>query len=77
MLDDLQREVSSWEATYDKAPGTNGPAKWRLHADFMHKTYNNIVTGVVQRQEQAAKSERAEAADRQRDFNQKLQQVFI
>ena len=74
-LEELQKEVSSWEAAYDKAPKTSGPTKWRLHADFMHSTYNNIVAGVVQRQEQAAKAERAQAAERQRSFEQRLQQV--
>ena len=74
-LEDLQKEVSAWESSYDKAPKTSGPAKWRLHADFMHSTYSNIVVGVVQRQEQAARAERAQAAERQRSFDQKLKQV--
>lgn len=74
-VEDLQKEVSSWETAYDKAPRTQGPAKWRLHADFMHNTYNNIVTAVVQRQEQVAKTERAQAAEKQRSFDERLKQV--
>ena len=76
-LEDLQKEVSSWEAAYDKAPQTSGPTKWRLHADFMHSTYGNIVAGVVHRQEQAAKVERAQAAEKQRSFDQRLKQVLL
>lgn len=75
-LEELQKEVSSWEAAYDKAPETSGPTKWRLHADFMHSTYSNIVAGVVQRQEQAARAERAQAAEKQRNFDQRLRQVL-
>ena len=76
-LEELQKEVSSWEAAYDKAPKTSGPTKWRLHADFMHSTYSNIVAGVVQRQEQAARAERAQAAEKQRNFDQRLRQVLL
>lgn len=76
-LEVLQKEVQAWERAYDSAPRTSGPSKWRLHADFMHSTYNNIVAAVVQRQEQAARVERAQAVERQRNFDQQLAQATL
>jgi len=74
-LEALQKELSAWEAKYDAAAATNGPAKWRLHAEFMQNTYSSIVAGVVQRQEQAAKLERAQAAEKAQEFGRRLKQV--
>lgn len=74
-LEDLQRELQSWQQQYEGAPKTEGPAKWRLHAEFMHKTYASIVAALVQRQDQAARAERAQAAERQRNYDQRLAQV--
>jgi len=74
-LEVLQKELAAWEARYDQAEGTSGPAKWRLHAEFMHNTYSSIVAGVAQRQEQAAQLERAQAAEKAQEFGRRLKQV--
>jgi hypothetical protein len=74
-LDALQKELRAWDANYDGAAGTSGPAKWRLHAEFMQNTYSSIMAGVVQRQEQAAKLERAQAAEKAQEFGRRLKQV--
>lgn len=76
-LQQLQSELAKWEAAYKDVPGTNGPAKWRLHAEFMQGTYAGIAAGVVQRQEHAAASERRATTERLKEHERRLHQVRL
>ena len=74
-LAELQKELSTWEQQYRTAPGTEGSAKWQLHAEFIQGTYAGIAGGLYQRQEQAAKAHRLAADEQLRRREQDLHQV--
>ena len=74
-LEGLQEELAAWETAYRSSKAAAGPAKWRLHAEFIQDTYSSIVRGLVQRKEQATQAELAAAAQRATDVEHRLHQV--
>ena len=64
-VEDLQACLKEWESSYTASAKTECSGKWKLHADFIHSTYQSIVLGVIHRQAQQAElaqqSSRAEA----------------
>ena len=71
----LQNALKKWEASYKESSKTECSNKWRLHADFIHTTYQSILTSVVQRNAQKAELDQQRLQAEAHSYQNQLQKV--
>ena len=53
-MEELHSKLKEWEASYASSTKTECSSKWKLHADFIHATYQSIQMGLIQRKAREA-----------------------
>lgn len=75
-VENLQNALQQWEKSYDTSSKTECTNKWKLHADFIHTTYQSIVFSVVQRNAQKAELDQQRLQAESKTYQSQLQKVM-